>query len=107
RLTPEEKLRARERYEKYLALSDSERAELAERAQRLKDSSARVQRELTPEARERLSTLEPEKRRELIGEIVAGEAKENGQRIRGMLPDQVVKRLEAARPEDRARFLLD
>src|SRR4051812_47818019 len=47
RLTPEEQLRARERYEKYLALSETERAELAERVQRLKDSSARVQRELT------------------------------------------------------------
>jgi hypothetical protein len=107
RLTPEEKVRARERYEKYLSLSESERAELAERAQRLKESSARVQRELSPEQREKLSTLEPEKRHELIGELVEGEAKEKGQRIREMLPDNVLKRLEAARPEDRARYLND
>jgi hypothetical protein len=107
RLTPEEKLRARERYEKYLALSEAERAELAERAQRLKEDGARVQRELSPEVRDKLSTLEPAKRHELIGELLESEAKEKGQRIRELLPENVVKRLEAARPEDRARFLAE
>jgi hypothetical protein len=107
RLSPEERLRARERYEKYLALSESERDELAQRAQRLKANSARMQRELTPELRDKLSTLEPAKRHELIDELLEGEAKEKGQRIRDMLPESVVKRLEAARPEDRARFLAE
>jgi hypothetical protein len=107
RLTPEQKIRARERYEKYVALSDAERRELAERAQRLKENSLRVQRELTPEMRERLSSLEPEKRVELIGELAESEAKEQGQRLREMLPENVRKRLEAARPEDRARYLAE
>lgn len=107
RLTPEQQIRARERYEQYLALSESERRELAERAQRLNQNSARLQRELPPELRARLSTLEPEKRQELLGELIESEAKEKGQRIRGMLPENVLKRLEAARPEDRARYLTE
>jgi len=107
RLSPEERVRARDRYEKYLALSEAERAELALRAQRLKEDSARLQRELSPEVRDRLSTLEPAKRHELIGELLESEAREKGQRIRELLPESVVKRLESARPEDRARFLAE
>jgi hypothetical protein len=107
RLSPEERVRARDRYEKYLALSEAERAELAQRAQRLKEDSARLQRDLSPEVRDRLSTLEPAKRHELIGELLESEAREKGQRIRELLPESVVKRLESARPEDRARFLAE
>jgi len=107
RLTPEEQARARERYEKYLALSEEERSELAARAQRIKENGARVQRELSPEVRERLSTLEPAKRHELIKELVEDDAKEKGRRIREMLPDDWLERLESARPEDRARYLAE
>jgi hypothetical protein len=107
RLTPEEQARARERYEKYLSLSEEERNELAQRAQRIKENGARVQRELSPDVRERLSTLEPAKRHELIKELVEDDAKEKGQRIREMLPDDWLKRLESARPEDRARYLAE
>jgi hypothetical protein len=107
RLTPAEQARARERYEKYLALSEEERSELAARAQRIKENGARVQRELSPEVRERLSTLEPAKRHELIKELVEDDAKEKGRRIREMLPDDWLERIESARPEDRARYLAE
>lgn len=105
RLSPEEKQRARAAYESYVKLSEEERHGLAERARRLQETRERVQREMAPETREKLGKMEPAKRRQVMDDMVEGEAREIGQRIRQRLPDNWLERLERATPEDRARFL--
>jgi hypothetical protein len=107
RLTPAEKERLRERYESYRNLSEEDRRNLANRARRLRDDAQRVQSSLPPETREKMQQLEPEKRRELMKDMVAGEAREKGARIREKMPEAWIERLEKARPEDRARFLAE
>lgn len=107
RLTPAEKERLRERYESYRNLSEEDRRNLANRARRLRDDAQRVQSSLPPETREKMQKLDPEKRREVMKDIVAGEAREKGARIREKMPEAWIERLEKARPEDRARFLAE
>lgn len=106
-LSPEERERLRERYERYRALSAEERAELAARAHHLKETGARLQRELPPVQHERLDRLPPERRREVVRELVEGEARDIAQRIRSKLPDEWVAELERAAPEERLRFLVE
>ena len=107
RFTPEQKERARERYERFLAMSEEERQQLAESARRLREREDRVQRELEEKGDPRLASLEPEKRRALVREIVEEESRAQGARIRGELPEPLLQRLESAKPEDRARFFLE
>lgn len=107
RLTPAEKERLRERYESYRNLSEEDRRSLANRARRLSDDAKRVQSALPQETREKMQKLDPEKRREVMKDIVAGEAREKGARIREKMPEEWIDRLEKARPEDRARFLAE
>jgi hypothetical protein len=104
RFTPEQKARAKERYERFLALSAGEREQLLESARRLHERTEAVQKELEDRGGERFKDLDPEKRRALVREMVAEESRTVGARIRGRLPDGVVARLEKARPEDRARY---
>jgi hypothetical protein len=104
RFSPEEKERAKERYERFLAMSEEEREQLIESARRLRERTERVQGELAGKDAQRLSTLEPEKRRALVREIVADESRAVGARLRGQFPEDVLARLEKARPEDRARY---
>ena len=107
RLTPAEKERLRERYDSYRSLSEEDRRNLANRARRLRDDAQRVQSSLPPETREKMQKLDPEKRREVMKDIVAGEAREKGARIREKMPEAWIERLEKARPEDRGRFLAE
>ena len=104
RFTPEQKERARARYERFLAMSEEEREQLVESARRLREREDRVLRELEEKNDPRLSSLDVEKRRALVREIVADEARAAGARIRGELPENLLRRLESAKPEDRARF---
>jgi hypothetical protein len=107
RLSPEEQARLQKNYERYRALSEEERRNLAERARVLRDERERVHDELPPQARERLQKLDPDKRREVMRELVEGEVRERGARIREKMPEAWIQRLEQARPEDRARFLAE
>lgn len=106
-LSPAERERLRQRYEHYRALSDAEKFELGVRAHHLKETCARVQRELPRDAHERLGQLSPERQRELVRDLVQGEARDVGARIRGRLPEEWVAKLEKASPEERAQFLVD
>ncbi len=106
-LSPEERERLRDRYERYRALTDEERVELVERARHLKAAGVRVQRELSKAQYDRLERLPAEQRREVVRDLVEGEARDIAQRIRGKLPEQWLAELEKATPEERARFLVE
>jgi len=107
RFTPEQKERARDRYERFLAMSEEEREQLVESARRLRERSDRVQRELEEKRDPRLASLDAEGRRALVREIVEDESRALGARIRGELPENLLARLESAKPEERARFFRD
>ncbi len=107
RLSPEEQARLQKNYERYRALSEEERRNLADRARVLRDERDRVHDELPPRTRERLQQLDPDTRREVMRDLVEGEVRERGARIREKMPEALVQRLEQARPEDRARFLAE
>jgi hypothetical protein len=107
RLSPEEKARLEKNYERYRSLTEEERRGLANRSRRLDDERERVSSELPPQTREKLQQLDPEKRREVMRDLVEGELRERGARIREKMPEAWVQRLEEARPEDRARFLAE
>ncbi|MBK7878778.1 MAG: hypothetical protein IPJ77_24225 [Planctomycetes bacterium] len=104
-LTDAERTAILERYSEYDRLGANEKRELLQRARRLRETSQRVQSELSPSVRERLRQLQPEKRREAMREIVGGEARARGQEIRAKLPDAWLERLETARPEERLAIL--
>lgn len=106
-LSPEERERLLDRYERYRALSAEERVELVERARHLRAASVRVQRELSKAQHDRLERLPAEQRREVVRDLVEGEARDIAQRIRGKLPEQWLAELEKATPEERARFLVE
>ncbi|HEV8112088.1 MAG TPA: hypothetical protein VGR31_04880 [Planctomycetota bacterium] len=107
RFSPEEKARARTRYERFLAMTEEEREQLVESARQLHERSERVQKELGQTDGERLATMEPAKRRELVHEIVAEESRAVGARIRGQFPESWLARLENATQEERARAFLE
>jgi hypothetical protein len=107
RLSPEEQAKLQKNYERYRALSEEERRNLAERARVLRDERERLHDELPPRARERLQQLDPDTRREVMRDLVEGEVRERGARIREKMPEAWIQRLEQARPEDRARFLAE
>lgn len=107
RFTPEQKARARDRYERFLALSEEEREQLVESARRLRERGDRVQRELEEKRDPRLANLGEDSRRALVREIVEDESRALGARIRGELPENLLARLESAKPEERARFFRD
>lgn len=100
----EEKARTRSRYERFLALSEEEREQLAESAARLRERSDRIVAELARSSVAGEGALDPSQRRALVRDIVAEESRAIGARIRGQLPENIIRRLENARPEDRARF---
>jgi hypothetical protein len=104
RFTPEQKERARARYERFLAMSEEEREQLVESARRLREREDRLLTELEAKNDPRLASLDVEKRRALVREIVADESRAVGARIRGELPENLLQRLDTAEPEERARF---
>src|SRR5687767_5208004 len=103
-LSSAEQQRLKSRYARWCGLSEDERRELIRRASVLRETRERVEGALQPEQRERLEQLEPAKRRELIQELVENEVREKGERVRAKMPEEWLRRLEAARPQDRARF---
>lgn len=105
RFSPEQKERARARFERYLAMSEEGRQQLALSARALRERVERVQEELEAKAPERVADLEPEKRRTIVREIVAEQSRELGARIRARFPVQWIERIQDAPPEERARLL--
>lgn len=105
RFSPEQKERARARYERYLAMTEEERTQLARSARALRERAERVQEELETKAPERAAALEPEQRRAIVREIVAEQSRELGARIRTRVPAQWIERIQNAAPEERARLL--
>lgn len=105
RLSPDERDAALARYEEYRRFAPTEQKELLARARRMRETSQRVQSELSNDVLAKLRDLEPEKRREALREIVRDEAREKGQEIRAKLPDAWLERLESARPEQRPAIL--
>jgi hypothetical protein len=104
RFTPAEKERARARYERFLAMSEEEREQLVESARRLRERADRVSSQLAEKEGDKLAKMDPEKRHALVRELVADESRAVGARIRGQFPEDWLKRLENAKPQDRARF---
>lgn len=107
RLPPEEQARLREIYERYRSLSEDERRALIARSRRVSEEKERVRAQLSDEARANLQKLAPEKRREVLHDLVEGVARDRGARIREKMPEAWINRLDEARPEDRARYLAD
>lgn len=105
RFSPEQKERARARYEKYLAMSEEERAQLAQSARALRERVERVQGELEAKAPGRVADLDPEKRRAIVREIVAEESRELGASIRARVPAPWIEQIRNAPPEARARLM--
>ena len=105
RFTPEQKVRARARYEQYLAMTEEERQQLVESARALRERGERVQEELRASSPERVAVLEPEKRSEIVREIVAEQSRELGARIRTSVPNPWMERFQSASPEERVRIL--
>lgn len=103
-LTPAERERMRERWQRFQSLPEEERRELSERAQRVKSLRERVERQVPAPLLERVNRLPDEKREELFAEMLENETARIGAHMRGLLPAEVVQRLEQARPEDRARY---
>lgn len=106
-LSAEEREALRQRYEQYRSLSEDERVELVERARHLKAAGARLERGLSRAQHARLERMPAEQRREVVRELVEGEARDIAQRIRGLVPESWLAELEKAPPDERARFLVE
>lgn len=105
RLTVEERTRYRARFEEYRRKDPGVRAVMKERAKHLDLMARRLHGTLSEAERERLAGLPPGRRREILHEMLAAEARDVGRRIRESLPSGMRQRFDGARPEDRARFI--
>jgi hypothetical protein len=103
-LAPDEQALIQERWQRYQALPEEEQRELALRAQQVKELRERAERALPAPLRARVQQLSPQQRERILAELVENETARIGARMRAALPPDVVQSLEAARPEDRARF---
>ena len=73
RLSHEEKARMKERFERFQKMGSQERRELEDRHRKLERTRRRVESDLSPEMRERLSKLADRAHREIVGELVEEE----------------------------------
>ena len=103
--TPREQGELRERFERFKEIDDEERERLKRRGKRLDLMARHLYRELSEEDRERIDGMPSAKRRELLREMAADQARNAGRRIHDKLPPHLRKRLEQASPADRARFM--
>jgi len=105
RLTDEERTRYRARFEEYRQKAPEERAVMKERAKHLGTMARRLHGTLSDAERARLAAMPAAKRREIMHEMLADEARDVGRRIRESLPPRLRDRFDGARPEDRVRFV--
>jgi len=95
----------RQRYERMKKLSPDERAQLLERAERLRVEMNKTLAALGPEERAAVEALEPDERRRVLRALIADRARVTAARIRSQLTPEERKELAAAKPVERARIL--
>ena len=100
-LPADKRARLKQRFERLKEMESNERATLAERASMLRKVEKRVLAALSESDRERLLAQKPERRAQLLSELVEAELRSRGQRIEAKLPSDVRERLEQASPEER------
>lgn len=107
KLTPQERAALLERYRSFREFDPALQRELVDRARRVRESEQRITNTLGPDMREKLRALAPARQREIVRELVTGEARGKGLELRSLLPDEWAERLENASPADRPRVLDD
>ncbi len=100
-LPADKRARLKQRFERLKEMESEERASLAERASMLRKVEQRVLRALSDSDRARLMAQKPERRAQLLSELVESELRSRGQRIEAKLPEAVRERLEQASPKER------
>lgn len=100
-LSDEGRLRLKERYERFKAMSPQQRAALERRARRLETVRSGIEKDLPRASRKKLNELEPSKRRRIMREMSNDEAREAGRRIWQKLPEDLRQRLKDMTPEER------
>ncbi len=104
-LSADEKDVMRERFERYQAMGETERAALAEKSRRIDLLARRMYRGLSDSERARFDDLGPKQRRELLREMAVDHARDIGERIQAKLPAHAMARLESASADDWVDFL--
>jgi hypothetical protein len=104
RLTPAEQARLRERFDRLRSMPERERATLEDRAKYLAEAMRHVAERLTPEQRERLARIDPDRRRALLRDLAMLEGGDRAARGRAELPQAWREKLERLPPEQRARM---
>jgi hypothetical protein len=104
-LSVDEQARLRKRFERLQQLDEGERTELARRAKRWKAEEERVLRRLSQRDKLRLMQHPPQKRKQLIEEMVRSERRDEGHRIEAKLPRKTREWLVDAPPEQRRKRL--
>ncbi len=107
RLDPADRERLRERFERYRQLGDEQRASLERRARFLRETQGRVEERLSAQERERLEQLPPDRRRQVLRDLVLHECRERGDRLHGALPKEWRERMEQVPPSERPRVLAE
>jgi hypothetical protein len=106
-LSPEEQALLRERFQQFEGLDPAQRDELLRRHARLRAEQERVLARLPEDARQRLATLDPERRRQVLLDLAHAELLRRGARLRARLPQEMVERLEQAPPQERRALMRD
>lgn len=98
-LTPDESARLERLREEFEHLSPAAKRSLLARAHALRERERQLERELSPELRER--GVDPEQGERLWREHVRERIKESGKELFEKLPGKLKKRLESATPAER------
>lgn len=106
-MTPAQRARMEQRFEKLKKMEASERASLEKRAKRIRKVERRIVAGLSEADRERLMRQPPAKRSELLAELVEAELRHRGQRIEAKLPKEIREWLSTASPEERRARLAE
>jgi hypothetical protein len=107
RLSPSEKERLRERYEKLRSMGEADRRDLERRRRHLERVERRLVERLDERDRARLAALQPQERERILREMVEDELHAEARRLEEKLPNDWRERLDNANPQDRRRFFKD
>jgi len=101
-MKPEERARMLERFEELKRRDQEERRELEQRGRALERIKEGFLEQLGEEEREALEGMDASQRRAWLHERLRAESQERGQRIRELLPRDLIERLESAKsPRER------
>jgi len=104
-LSAEERTQVQRRFEQLQRMDSTERERLARRAERWKREEGRVLARLSERDQKRLMRHAPEKRQQLIAEMVRNEQRDAGLRLEAKLPAKTREWLANAPPEQRRKRL--